>query len=156
MALCYTSCMISIVFLVASFYLMFAVDKEALQAPFLSTLTTQQLEKYKKIVEERRQIYFQGYAIGLTLSIIAILFYLTYGVKINRWMIACLTASTTFLTTYLYYTIRPKTDHIILHLDSKPQREEWLKIYRGFQVNYHMGFVFGILAVFFMTTMMCK
>lgn len=156
MGLCYTSCMISVVFLVASLYLMYAVDKEALQAPFLSTLTAQQLAKYKKIVEERKNIYFQGYGIGFILSALVLVLYMLNGVKINRWMVACLTASTTFLTTYLYYTVTPKTDHIILHLDSKIQREEWLRIYRGFQVNYHMGFVFGILAVFFMTTMMCK
>ena len=44
----------------------------------------------------------------------------------------------------LYYV--PKTDYMVLHLDSKKQREAWLAIYRYMQLKYHTGLALGVIA----------
>ncbi len=36
---------------------------------------------------------------------------------------------------------------MLLHLSDKRQITEWLKIYRKMQYKFHLGFVFGIIAV---------
>jgi hypothetical protein len=33
------------------------------------------------------------------------------------------------------------------HINNKEDSKAWLEIYRKMQVNYHLGFVFGIIAV---------
>ena len=46
--------------------------------------------------------------------------------------------------------IYPKSDYMILHLDKKEQRKEWLDIYRKMQLKCHIGFVCGIIAAMLM------
>ena len=35
---------------------------------------------------------------------------------------------------------------MVLHLDSKDQREAWLAIYRHMQLKYHIGLALGVVA----------
>ena len=43
---------------------------------------------------------------------------------------------------------------MILHLDNKQEREAWLKIYKSMQINYHAGFLLGLIAMVFMGNVM--
>ena len=46
--------------------------------------------------------------------------------KTNIKLLVCIVGSITFVTHCLYYMIPSKTDYMILHLDEKKQRKEWL------------------------------
>ena len=68
---------------------------------------------------------------------------------------ACITGSITFTVNYFYYILTPKSEWMILSLEGQDQKEAWLKMYRHMQFNYHVGFLLGIAAVFFLTKGIC-
>ena len=61
-----------VVFLTATIYIHVGVDKDELIAPYVQQLLEHQQMRYYKIVNERRNIYFKGLALGLFLSLILI------------------------------------------------------------------------------------
>ena len=144
---CCTTCIIAFVFLVANIYSVLScsnVNKDN----FYNVLTNVQKDKYNKIIDERKNIYYMGYGLGLLLSLIGILISKKIlKLKLNNISLVCLVGTITFVTNYLFYILYPKSDYMLLHLNDKKQIEEWLKIYRKMQFKYHIGFVFGIIAV---------
>jgi hypothetical protein len=44
---------------------------------------------------------------------------------------------------------------MILELDDKNQREEWIKVYKKMQRTYHMGLLLGLVAVVGFTNALC-
>ena len=163
MTYCILSCLISIVFLISMIYYTLLFDKNKVINNYKSKLNENQLIKYNKIVNERKEIYFKGYILGFILSFVYIIFIKKY---INNLMglyknlgskpyILCTVTAITFITNYFFYILSPKSDWMILHIDDKELKQEWLKVYRTMQKNYHLGFVFGILAVVFFTNFYC-
>lgn len=145
---CKTTCFVSIVFLVANIFVMFNVDKDKLKNNFIKLLNHQQRELYESLIKERRNIYFQGYALGLLLSLIY-LFYIKQilGKRINNILLSCSVGFIVFITNYLYYILMKKSTYMIEHLNNKEQTKAWLDIYRTMQVKYHLGLLLGIIAV---------
>ena len=152
---CLTSCAISAVFLIGMIYMMFAVDKQATMSPFMRTLSDKQRAKYWELINERRRLYFQGFGLGLFLSAITITSRAYSGIKLSWFPMACLTGSITFLTTYFYYILAPKTDYMVRYLETKEQREGWLSIYKTMQFNYHAGLVLGLISVSLLSYAIC-
>ena len=148
---CNISCSIAAVFLIGMLYMSYAVDKCSVHNRFMETLSSSQKEKYKGIIEERRSIYFKGYIVGFIISMLFV--YATPS--FDKASLLCLVASTTFFTSYFFYIIHPKQPLMILDLDEKTQRKEWIKIYTKMQYHYHFGLVLGILAVMAFTYSMC-
>jgi hypothetical protein len=125
----------------------FFVDKQKISIDFKKTLSNKQLKIYENIVNYRRNLYFQGYGIGILISIIIILFNIFNKIKLNYISLGCLVASITFIISYFYYILSPKPDYMILHIE---------KIYKTMQFNYHLGLFLGIVAVFFLSVTFCK
>ena len=139
------SCMISLVFIISTIYFTLSVDKQDVYSNYVKNLTDDQLVKYKKIVNERKNISMRGYLLGLALSICLIL--LNYKLlKLDYKLTTCVVGAVTFLTHYFYYILSPKSDWMILHLKEE-QMKDWLYVYRKMQFNYHLGFVVGIISV---------
>ena len=157
--LCHISCIIAVVFTISMFYMMYASPYK--KNTLMGLLTDQQKIRYLNIINERRQISKQGYCLGLILSVILLLFYkLFLNKRLTSGFILCTVAATAFLTQYFYYILSRKSDWMVLHLYTKDQRREWLKIYRKMQFNYHVGFVLGIIGITFgantVIPFMCK
>ena len=152
---CLTSCSISAIFIIGMIYMMFAVDKHATMSPFMKLLNPKQKAKYWELINERRTIYFSGFGLGLFLSAITIASRAYSGTKLAWLPTACLTGSITFLTTYFYYILAPKSDYMVRYLDTKEQREAWLDIYKTMQFNYHAGLVLGLASVVMLSYAVC-
>ena len=60
-----------------------------------------------------------------------------------------------YLTTYFSYILHPKTDYMVLHLDSEVQKLEWVKVYKYMQFYYHLSFVLGFIGVSILYTGIC-
>ena len=148
---CYTSCGVGAVFLIANIYLMLSVDKRSLGTNLARTLTPNQQARYVKIEDERRNIYFKGLILGIVLSVLAVWYY-----KLKSTKATCSVVAITLVTNFLFYILHPKSDWMVLHLDSQRSREAWLHIYRTMQREYHIGFVIGIIAVGFIGNGICK
>ena len=144
---CKTTCSISIVLLIANIYVMFNVDKNKLKNNFIKLLNFHQKQLYESLIIERRNIYFQGYIIGLLFAVLYLFFINHYlGKKINQSVIICGVGFIVFTTNYLYYILKKKSTFIIEHLNNKEQIKAWLEIYKSMQFKYHLGLVLGIIA----------
>lgn len=157
MNFCSTSCFIAIIFLIANFYTMFMCMNSKEKQNFFNTLEPAQKKVYTKIINERKTIYYTGFAIGIVISIILLNLDIKFlkVIKSKREKNVCFVVATTFIINYLFYIIYPKSNYMILHLNDKQQVKEWLNIYRSMQLNYHLGFVFGIIAVGFFANSYC-
>ena len=144
---CKTTCFVSIVFLIANIFVMFNVDKDKLKNQFIKLLNYQQQELFESLIIERRNIYFQGYLLGIALAILYII-YLKYflGKRINNALMICSVGFIVFITNYLYYILMKKSTYMIEHLNNKEQTTAWLNIYRTMQFKYHFGLLLGIIA----------
>lgn len=145
--ICGSTCGIALMFLVANVYVTLSSDtKLKIKENYYKTLSQNEILRYENIVNERRNIYFQGYALGLIMSFI--LLALNYNNKngLSNNSMVCVVGAVTLIVNYFYYMLAPKSDYMVLHLNERKQREEWQKINRYMQVKYHVGLVLGIVA----------
>jgi hypothetical protein len=126
-------------------------DKSEIVKHYKSSLSSDLQKRYEKISNERAYISYQGYALGLILSLGIIFYNLKIkGAKMNTTALVCTVVATAFLTNYFYYILSPKSDWMLDHLQNKEEIKAWLLMYREMQFNYHMGLLLGIIAVGFL------
>jgi hypothetical protein len=119
-------------------------SKNATVRLYKQQLNVQQRAAYDRIAKERLNISIQGYILGFVLSLLVIFI---YNKRIKPSSVVCLVLATSFLTNYFYYTLSPKSDWMLNHVESKEQAQAWLKMYQIMQYYYHAGLVLGILGV---------
>jgi hypothetical protein len=120
-----------------------ATDKSNIVNQYKATLSPDLQKKYEEITAERRRISYQGYGLGLLLSFVVIYF----SRKMNTIALVCTVMATCFLTNYFYYMLSPKSEWMLNHTTNQDEVHAWLLMYRAMSYNYHLGIVFGILAV---------
>ena len=139
---CTISCMISAVFVIGMIYFYNITDKSEVVKHYKQKLSSDQQKRYEKIVEERTKISYTGYILGLVLSLFIIFYNMNLkGAKLSNTSVVCVVIATSFLTNYFYYTLSPKTDWMLNHMNSQEEVRSWLQMYREMQYNYHMGIV---------------
>ena len=94
----------------------------------------------------RKTIYLQGLILGFVCSLI----FLFINKFKSKQVILLTSISITFVINYFYYILYPKKKYMISILNSKKENKAWLKIYKTMQIRYHVGFLFGLGAAFFM------
>jgi hypothetical protein len=124
-------------------YCTYMGNRSELVKNYMRTLTEEQQQVYAKIVAERRGIYMRGFGWGLLLSALLLGIHHQY-LTMSRAGLLCTVAAITLATNYFYYVLSPKSDWMVLHFDKKQDAANWLSVYRGMQVNYHVGLVLGI------------
>lgn len=145
---CSISCMISTIFVIGMIYFYNLTDKSKIVKHYKSFLSSDLQKRYNKISKERANISYQGYILGLILSL-GIIF---YNLKIkkerfNTTSLVCIVIATSFVTNYFYYMLHPKSDWMLNHMGNQEEVRAWLQMYREMQFNYHSGLVLGIIAV---------
>jgi hypothetical protein len=145
---CTISCMISAVFVIGMIYFYNMTDKSAIVKHYKSSLSSDLQKRYEKITNERTNISYQGYVLGVILSLGIIFYNLKIKhLKMNTASLVCTVVATAFLTNYFYYMLSPKTDWMLNHMSKQEEVKAWLLMYREMQYNYHMGLVLGIIGV---------
>jgi len=145
---CSISCMISLIFVIGMIYFYNMTNKSEIVKQYKSSLSNELKTKYDKISQERLKISYQGYALGVLLSLGLIFYNLKIkGTKISNSTLVCLVVATAFVTNYFYYILHPKSDWMLNHLNNQKEVNAWLQMYREMQFNYHSGLVLGIIAV---------
>lgn len=136
------ACGISFIFLFSMIYLTLMKNRELLKE-FADHLKVDPklIKIYEDIVSERRTIYYQGFLIGLVLSVIT-LFAFPKMTTIYR---VCVSGAITLVVTYFYYILSPKSDYMVLHMEDKEIRAKWLEVYKHMQYHNHLGFLLGII-----------
>jgi len=111
-------------------------------------LTPDLQEIYDKISKERATIYFQGYGLGLLVSLLFIIYNYTIKKDKLKWPYLVLSSiAICFIINYFYYKVYPKSDWMLNHVDTQEETKAWLKLYKELQKNYHIGLVLGLIAV---------
>ena len=153
--ICKTSCLIASIFIVSMIYKTFFYDEEILNT-FNNVLNNKQREIYIKIINERRRIYFTGFSLGFALSLLFIFLKSYKNIKIQKIPFVCITITITYLITYLYYILSPKTTYMLEHLNNQEQVKAWLNVYKKMQFNFHFGLLLGLIGVGFLSVSVCK
>ena len=147
---CAISCMISAIFVIGMIYFYNLSDKSSIVKHYKSSLSSDLQKRYEKITKERANISYQGYALGVILSL-GIIFYNLKIKKstqsVNTTSLVCTVIATAFITNYFYYMLSPKSDWMLNHMSNQEEVKSWLLMYREMQFNYHMGLTLGIIAV---------
>ena len=147
---CATSCGIAATLIAGMAYCVYMGNRSKLVQDYMRTLSQDQQQTYANIVAERCGIYLRGFGWGLLLSALLLGIHHQYA-AMSRAGLLCTVAAITLATNYFYYILSPKSDWMVLHFknnndhDSKnSDAANWLRVYRGMQVNYHVGLVLGI------------
>jgi len=124
-----------------------ATEKSGVLRKYRSQLPADLNERYDKITKERRDIYYQGYVLGFVLSVLVIFLNKQRKVTMTTWSMVCTVIVISFLTNYFYYTLSPKSDWMLNHIEEPEQTKAWLHMYRSMQVYYHGGLALGLVAM---------
>tara|TARA_B110000037_G_C17088422_1_gene492964 strand:- start:1476 stop:1928 length:453 start_codon:yes stop_codon:yes gene_type:complete len=119
----------------------------------VNQLSDEEINIYKNIINERRNIYFMGLCLGVILSIIYILF--LCKIKNNIWFKIICGIAITMTVNYFFYILYPKSQYMIQHLDKKSENIAWLKIYKTMQFRYHLAFLLGLISSGFLFYSIC-
>ena len=152
---CSISCTLAFAFIIASIYTCMFSDKRELHKKYIALLDNTKKVRYRKIVQERKSIYFKGFALGLALAIGFLIYKKTKLVRPHKWGTICTVLAIAFVTNYFFYILHPKSDHMIMHINSQEEKLAWLKIYRSMQYNYHFGFALGLIGIMFLGNSIC-
>ncbi len=145
---CALSCSISAIFIIGMIYFYNMTGKSEIVKHYKTSLSSDLQKRYDKISQERLMIGYQGYALGVILSLGIIFYNLKIKkTKMNATTLVCTVIATAFVTNYFYYMLHPKSDWMLNHLQNKEEIRAWLNMYREMQYNYHMGLTLGIIAV---------
>jgi uncharacterized protein YacL len=140
--------MIAVALIIATIYFQNATTKSKIVQEYKKQLPSNLQNLYEKISAERLRLNYYGYALGLILSLIIILYnYTSKRNKLTNTSLVCLVIVVSFLTNYFYYILSPKSTYMLDHINSPEQTKAWLAMYREMQYNYHLGFVIGVVAV---------
>lgn len=147
---CTISCAIAAIFIIANIYMMYASTQNNIIAKYEKQLKPEQKAIYRKIVKERTTNYYTGFAIGLALAAVIIM-YNRYVVTtpFSTMPLVCIVVSVSFLTNYFYYILAPKKNWMLDHLSNPEDIKAWSEMYKGMQKYYHGGLVLGLIAVGF-------
>ena len=105
MKTCHITCSISLIFIIGMIYFSLSLDKCKISKNLITTLDDKQREMYKKISNERKNIYFTGYVLGLFISLASLLFMYYNKYQLSKLNSACLVGAITFITSYYYYIL---------------------------------------------------
>ena len=145
---CSLSCGVSLVFLIGMIYMNYAIYESNIIVNYKNQLPPELVTTYNNIVDERTQIYYVGYILGVMISLLVIFY--NIQIKKNRlstFTLVSIVVAISFVTNYFYYVLSPKSDWMLKHINTPEQTKAWLGMYRGMQVYYHTGLVLGLFAV---------
>jgi uncharacterized protein YacL len=140
--------MISAIFIIGMIYFYNMTGKSEIVKHYKSSLSSDLQKRYEKITKERTYISYQGYILGVIISLGIIFYNLKIkGAKMNSTSLVCTVVATAFLSNYFYYMLSPKSDWMLNHMNNQEEVKAWLLMYREMQYNYHMGLILGIIGV---------
>jgi len=140
--------MIAMIFFIGMVYFYNMTGKSEIVKNYKKTLPTYLQKRYELITAERKTLSYQGYALGVALSICLIIYNTQLrSERMSASGMVCLVIATAFLTNYFYYILSHKTDFMLNHTTNQEQVKAWLKMYREMSFNYHAGLALGIVGV---------
>ena len=146
MKTCHPICVVAAGLIGSQVPFFFRTRSQLEEHEFIQTLDEEQKATYQNIVRERFRIFMVGSLIGLVLGL-AYLFY-AIRAKVHMGMRICVAFTILIGVPYMYYSMAPKSDWMLLHLKTPEQVKEWLDVYQFMKSQCHMGFLLGVIGYF--------
>ena len=138
---CQLACLIAVGMFSGQLYVMLNSNKKVLFERFDSLLDKEQKGIYKKIINQRMNLYIQGMVLGLVLGFVYLC--MVPSKTMGR---SCLFTIIVLGTNYFYYMLMPKSNYMVPHLTTVEQRVAWLDIYKEMQSRCKIGFLLGLVS----------
>lgn len=139
------SCVGAFAFFVASLFTMFAGHE--LKEKYVKHLSNEQIEYYVLVKKERMHVWILATFAALICAFGVFAFIDTKNAAEK----SCVMTFTFFIVQYFVYMLYPKKYWMLNKAQSTPDVENWLGMYKTMSRRYHMGFIFGIIAFFFIS-----
>ena len=108
---------------------------------FENTLQTEEHKiLWKKVVNEREQIYIHSIILAI---IVGIIYYIMFNYNYTTFNI-CISIILMKSVQYLYYYFHPKSFYFLEKIANKDINQAWFQIYRFMKLNCIIGFLLGI------------
>ena len=133
---CLAYCLIGIVLISGMIAVMINKDNNT-TITFKNSLSDEQLQVYRDIHIERRNVYIQGLILGVILALVVNLFS-----KERNVTGVCITTAIVFGVAYLYYLVRPKK-MMLDYLETNEQIKLYTDVYRDYQKRNTVGMIVG-------------
>jgi uncharacterized membrane protein YkgB len=143
---CGITCFFAIAIIASMFIMTFLTKRNAHVVEYRKSLAPELQVVYDSIVEERTNLSMTGYAIGLFFAVIFI-FFTSRTRKLAVSAMVCLAVLISFIVHHMYYMMSPKSKYMVSYLQTKEEKENWLKVNRTMQFNYHLSFLLGVTGV---------
>jgi len=149
MKLCGFTCIAAAVIVVSMILMTLNMHRDPTMMNYEKQLPVELRKKYHQIVQERRTIYYTGYALGFALAFFVIIYntFILDKPYLTTSSVVCFSIVIAFFTNHLYYTLSPKRDWMLNHVHDPLQTKAWLKMYHHMQYYYHISFLLGIIGV---------
>lgn len=149
--ICSSTLFIAFIFLLADIIFIFNTYNSSIKSEFYNNLDVGKQQIYKSIVQERTMIYMKSVFIAL-MSALSYMYLVPRGnffkpQNMSKFNIVALSVVIYYIVSYHMYILYPKTDYMMLHLDSENEKVAWLKVYRNMQYNFHLSFVLGFIGI---------
>ena len=120
-------------------------------SPLKQTLSPTQLQKFEEIVTIRRKLATHGFLLGMLLSLGYVLYrYFGQSKSFTITPVVCNVIAITLATTWAYYTLSPKKDHMIRYLTTPNQVDLFLEKSRAYQLRWAGGLILGAAGAYFL------
>lgn len=149
-----TECYLSAGFIGSSIYMM--LSKSSKHKKLYQTLNNKQKEVYKKIKKERLLIWLKATLLGVLFSIVFAKFGKYYFDMNNSFNRACIGTLIYYSVQYMVYSIHPKSDYMLNHINNNEQAKAWLDIYNSMKNKWHMGMLLGLVGYFLLSMTIFK
>ena len=137
---CYLSSLLGSSLLFASFYTSYSSKAE--MNKFKNKISSKSVKKYNEIIKERSKIYIFGLIIGVVL-----VFIMKNRLNLtNKFHKLATYTLIIFMTAVLFYTLSPKSDYMLNHINNNKESKAWLEIYKNMKHKYITGIILGGVA----------
>lgn len=138
-------CIIAALFIGASVYTIMTCKTCSPFVEYEESLNNEQKQIYKKIVNERQQIYLTGFVVG---TVLGLLYLYVNNLGLSPLKHSCIFVAITLSIQYLYYMLYPKSNNMVTLMENREQLNKWHAVYKHMQYRYHIGMVLGIIGYF--------
>ena len=145
---CPITCIFSAVVVVGMFFMTKWMSVNDTAKNYEKQLPESLKKTYSEIVQDRTQIFYTGYMLGILFALVLIFYNVRIRKNRMKWpSMVCLTVAVAFITNYFYYILTPKKKWMLDSITTPEQTKAWLQMYKRMQMYYHGSLVIGLISV---------
>lgn len=153
---CMTECLLASGFIGASAYMMTVDRSSSGYNKLYNSFSEEKKKAFKKIRYERIKIWIIATLFGIFASITFSKFRKNIFTTDSVFNLSCINTLIYFFVQYFVYTLHPKSDWMLNHVENNKQAKAWLHKYKYMKRKWHLGMVLGIIGYYLLSVTLFK